>query len=46
MRREAAAAMIATKPASELFYESALWYLVWVCGSVVFFSGEMSDAMG
>ena len=33
LRREAAA-VIAVKPASALLYNTAVWYLVWVCGRV------------
>ena len=29
-----AAAVIAAKPASALLYDTAVWYLVWVCGRV------------
>ena len=34
LRREAAA-VIPAKPASELLYDTAVWYLVWVCGCLV-----------
>ena len=33
LRREAAS-VISAKPASGLMYDSAVWYLVWVCGRV------------
>ena len=48
LRREAAA-VIAAKPASELLYDIAVWYLgwgmgVWPCECAL--CGGMSDAMG
>ena len=42
LRREATA--VIAKAASALFYDTAVWYLVWVCGRVC--CGGMSDAMG
>ena len=42
LRREATA--VIAKAASALLYDTAVWYLVWVCGCV--FCGGMSDAMG
>ena len=32
LRREATA--VIAKPASVLFFDTAVWYLVWVCGRV------------
>ena len=40
--REATA--VIAKAASALLYDTAVWYLVWVCGRV--FCGGMSDEMG
>ena len=42
LRPEAQAVM--AKPALALLYDTAVWYLVWVCGCVL--CGGMSDAMG
>ena len=42
LRRRATAAI--AKLVSALLYDTALWYLVWVCGCV--FGGGTSDAMG
>ena len=42
LRREATA--VIAKAASALLYDTAVWYLVWVCGCV--FCCGMSDAMG
>ena len=45
LRREATA--VIAKAASAQLYDTAVWYLVWVCGHVgMCFDGEMSDAMG
>ena len=41
LRRETTA--VVAKAASALLHDTAVWYLVWVCGCV--FCGEMSDAM-
>ena len=41
LRRETTA--VIAKPASALLYDTAVWYLVWVCGRVL--CGGMSDAM-
>ena len=44
LRREATA--VIAKAASALLYDTAVWYLVWVCGRVgCVFCGGMSDAM-
>ena len=42
LHREATA--VIAKAASALLYNTAVWYLVWVCGCV--FCGWTSDAMG
>ena len=51
LRREATA--VIAKAASALLYDTAVWYLVWVCGRVgvwvcvlCVFCGGISDAMG
>ena len=47
LRGEATA--VIAKAASALLYDTAVWYLVWVCGRVgvcFVFCGWMSDAMG
>ena len=41
LRREATG--VIAKAASALLYDTAVWYLVWVCGYV--FCGGVSDAM-
>ena len=44
LRREATVVM-AAKPPSALLFDTAVWCLVWVCGSVGVSCGGMSDAM-
>ena len=44
LRTEATA--VIAMPASALLYDTAGWYLVWVCGRVGVFCGWVSDAMG
>ena len=38
--------VVIAKAASALLYDTAVWYLVWVCGHMRVFCGGMSDAMG